>query len=100
MRRAPKCNRSLTMFGVVLLLGASASLQAQDVNSAPEVSGASQTAASLTGNFWQRLGEAYTQDWKGTAASGPAPLRRIPAAPLDATPFPSADWNYGGSPTI
>jgi hypothetical protein len=48
----------------------------------------------------QRLSEAYLQDWKGTAESGPTPARRIPPAPLDSTPFPSADWNYGGSPVI
>jgi hypothetical protein len=100
MRRVPKSNRSLTIVGAVLLLSAPAGLQAQDVNSASEASASSQPAAPLSGNFWQRLSEAYIQDWKGTAASDPAPARRIPPAPLDSTPFPAADWNYGGSPVI
>jgi hypothetical protein len=42
----------------------------------------------------------YRQDWTGTAASGPAAARRGVPSPLDSPPFPSADWSYGGSPTI
>lgn len=58
------------------------------------------TSNALSGNFWQRLGQTYMQDWKGTAPASSGPARRIPDAPLDAPPFPSADWNYGGSPII
>jgi len=29
-----------------------------------------------------------------------APVRRIPSAPFDSPPFPSADWQIGGSPII
>ena len=48
--------------------------------------------------FLRRLWQAYREDWKGEGA-GDSP-RRIPAAPLTSPPFPSADWNYGGSSTI
>jgi hypothetical protein len=51
-------------------------------------------------NFLKRLIEFYKQDWRGQAQSGPEPARRIPPAPLDSPPFPSADWNYGGAPVI
>jgi hypothetical protein len=67
----------------------------------PQASTASSVNSDmLTGNFLQRLAAAYLNDWKGASASSPAPARRIPDAPLDAPPFPSADWNYGGSPII
>ena len=54
----------------------------------------------LRGNFFERLGQFYVQDWKGTNPSGPTPARRALDAPLDSSPFPSADWGYGGSPLI
>src|ERR1700736_5560855 len=54
----------------------------------------------LKGNFLKRLIEFYKQDWKGHAQGGSEPPRRIPPAPLDSPPFPSADWNYGGAPVI
>lgn len=50
--------------------------------------------------FWNRLAQFYRDDWKGAAASGPAPPRRGLAQPLSSPPFPSSDWSYGGSPTI
>jgi hypothetical protein len=54
----------------------------------------------LKGNFLKRLLEFYRKDWKEQAQSGSEPARRIPPAPLDSPPFPSADWNYGGAPVI
>jgi hypothetical protein len=54
---------------------------------------------TLNGNFFQRLYEAYRQELQETGDGESAP-RRIPQAPLDAPPFPNADWNYGGSSTI
>ena len=54
---------------------------------------------TLNGNFFQRLYEAYKQELQQTGDGESAP-RRIPAPPLDAPPFPNADWNYGGSSTI
>ena len=53
-----------------------------------------------TNGFWARWAEFYRQDWAGTAPSGPAPARRGLTSPLNSPPYPSADWSYGGSPTI
>jgi len=54
----------------------------------------------LSGNFFQRLGQFYLQDWNGTDVTTPLPPKRGLPAPLDSPPFPSADWGYGGSPDI
>ena len=53
-----------------------------------------------TGNFFDRLAHFYAHDWNGTLPSSPTPPRRALPAPLDSSPFPSADWIYGGAPTI
>jgi hypothetical protein len=50
-------------------------------------------------NFFRRLVRAYKEDWAGTPDDTDSP-RRIPPAPLTSPPFPSADWNYGGSSVI
>ncbi len=50
--------------------------------------------------FWRRLSQAYAQDWKGTADSGPEPPRRALPSPLNSPPFPNSDWSYGGAPVI
>jgi len=50
--------------------------------------------------FLKRLSQAYVQDWRGTAPSGPEPPRRALPSPLDSPPFPNSDWSYGGSPEI
>ncbi|MGD1093625.1 MAG: TonB-dependent receptor [Bryobacteraceae bacterium] len=52
------------------------------------------------GGFLKRLSQAYAADWRGAAASGPAPPRRTLPSPLDSPPFPNSDWSYGGSPEI
>lgn len=62
-------------------------------------SDSTESTAEQRPGFFQRLFNAYKDDWKGTAES-PAPPRRLPAAPLDSPPFPNADWSYGGSPVI
>jgi hypothetical protein len=54
----------------------------------------------LKGNFFQRLIQFYKQDWAGTNPSTPLPAKRGLPAPLNSPPFPSADWIYGGAPTI
>ncbi len=59
---------------------------------------ASPSNNALTGNFFHRLVQFYKQDWAGTNPAGTATARRALAAPLDSTPFPSADWIYGGAP--
>ncbi|QMV20084.1 outer membrane beta-barrel protein [Granulicella sp. 5B5] len=57
---------------------------------------------AVSGNFFQRLGEAYHDDWFPAPAAGSAPIaeRRGYAAPLDSTPFPSPDYSVGGTPVI
>src|ERR1700757_4410587 len=57
-----------------------------------------QSSPALTGNFFERLYQAYKQELSETD-TGSSP-RRIPDAPLDAPPFPNAEWNYGGSSVI
>ncbi len=52
------------------------------------------------GGFLKRFFHAYSDDWKGTAASGPEPPRRGPPSPLNSPPFPNSDWSYGGAPDI
>jgi Putative beta-barrel porin-2, OmpL-like. bbp2 len=66
---------------------------------------APQPAASTSPNFFARLAHVYHDDWfpPPTPPSTPAPTapaRRGLPSPLDSPPFPSADWSYGGSPTI
>lgn len=75
-------------------------LQAQTVDTAQGGSSNQTASASPTTNgFFSRLTEAYRQDWNGTGNAEEAP-RRIPPPPLSSPPFPSADWNYGGSSVI
>jgi hypothetical protein len=50
--------------------------------------------------FLRRLFHAYRQDWSGTNQNQTESPRRIPSSPLTSPPFPSADWNYGGSSVI
>jgi hypothetical protein len=50
--------------------------------------------------FLKRLAQAYAQDWRGIADSGPEPARRALPSPLPSPPFPNADWSYGGSSEI
>jgi hypothetical protein len=52
------------------------------------------------GSLLHRLLKAYADDWKGTANSGPDPVRRGDPAPVEAPPFPFSDWPYGGSVVI
>jgi hypothetical protein len=72
-----------------------ASAEAQDAS--PPTS---PSLATPQGNVFERWASFYKQDWLGTAPpSTPSPRRGL-TQPLDSTPFPSADWSYGGSPTI
>jgi hypothetical protein len=61
---------------------------------------APQAPASERPGFVERWIDFYRVDWKDTASSGPAALRRGVPSPLNSPPFPSSDWSYGGSPTI
>jgi hypothetical protein len=62
-----------------------------------DLSSPASPSAVFEGNFFERLGHFYVQDWKGTAAPSITPARRVLSAPLDSSPFPSSDWGYGGS---
>ena len=71
--------------------------------SPPESSSASPASSepSLTGNFFERLFQAYHNDWTSSAASdSPQPAYRGYPAPVDGPPFPFSVWPYGGSVTI
>jgi Putative beta-barrel porin-2, OmpL-like. bbp2 len=54
--------------------------------------------------FAQRLGEAFLEQLGTPAYTPPDPnapnTRRIPPAPFDSPPFPSADWQIGGTQII
>ena len=66
---------------------------------------ASARAAETPDWFGQRLIDAFAKGLLSPAYEPPAPdasppQRRIPAAPFDSPPFPSADWQIGGTPII
>ncbi len=68
---------------------------------APATTGA--VAPPPSPDFLKRLINAYALDWHPSRvppSTEPAPPRRLYESPLDAPPFPSADWTYGGSPVI
>ncbi len=70
---------------------------------APAPSGQSPAPSSdhtLTGNFFHRLVQFYSQDWAGTNPAGPSVTKRGLPAPVDSPPFPFSDWTYGGAPDI
>src|SRR4030095_4711480 len=54
--------------------------------------------------FAQRLGEAFLEQLGTPAYTPPDPnapyTRRIPPPPFDSPPFPSGDWQIGGTPII
>ncbi len=87
---------------LVLVMSGTERSEAQQLPEAPVQAAA---AAKTEGKgFWTRLGDFYRDDWDGVAAKAaaaepPAARRGLPS-PLDSPPFPSADWSYGGSPTI
>ena len=65
------------------------------------------TAAAAENADWfgKRLFDAFADDLRSPAYEAPAPnaspqQRRIPPAPFDSPPFPSADWQIGGTPII
>ena len=85
-----------------LVLLCSIASQAQSIterSTAETDSFATNTAEGTSQGFLTRFLRAYRQDWKKGEDATNVP-RRIPPAPLSAPPFPSADWNYGGSSVI
>ncbi len=89
--------RSVVALCVVSLSGLVCRAQQADA-SAPSTP----VVAAPSGNFFERLGAAYHDDWfpSPTAVSAPAPERRGYPAPLDSVPFPSGDYSVGGTPVI
>lgn len=82
-------------------------LDAQNLRAAPSTSNSQPSDMSSNdnsnlsaGNFFQRLGHFYSNDWHGTLPLAPHVQRRMLDAPLDSPPYPSSDWGYGGSPAI
>jgi Putative beta-barrel porin-2, OmpL-like. bbp2 len=69
-------------------------------NSVATSSSPSATADRASGNFFQRLGAAYREDWAPSQPAGDSPARRGFDGPLNSPPFPSSDYSVGGSPTI
>jgi len=101
-----------TILGIVLLSGGAPSSTAQATTApAPQQNAPAQTNQQATppptppqnvaqGNFFKRLADAYKQDWKGTAPSGPTPAFRGDPAPVNGPPFPFSTWPIGGTVTI
>jgi hypothetical protein len=56
--------------------------------------------AGASSNFFQRFVKAYSDDWQGSADSGPEPKYRGYAPPVSGPPFPFGIWPYGGSVVI
>jgi len=81
----------LRLLGMLLAISSLTAARAQQPATPP-------TAPAT--NLFQRWIDFYHLDWTGAAPTTPAAPRRGPASPLDSPPFPSADWSYGGSPTI
>jgi hypothetical protein len=64
-------------------------------------------ACANAGESWigERLVGAFAEDLRTPAYAAPSPDaspsgRRIPPTPFDSPPFPSGDWQIGGSPII
>jgi hypothetical protein len=88
-------------FAMLLVLATAIPTVAQSTAQAsPKVPAPAQAAPD--GSFFDRFAKFYQDDWHPdpNAPAAAAPLRRGYPSPLDSPPFPSADWSYGGSPTI
>jgi hypothetical protein len=75
-----------------------------DAKSKEEQAKAERAEKKLHEPFAQRLGEAFLEQLGTPAYTPPEPNapnpRRIPPAPFDSPPFPSADWQIGGTQII
>jgi hypothetical protein len=89
---------AVLLISVVLLISQTQSDTSRQEDS--EKSATSERPTTENGSFVHRFINAYRRDWSGANEAGPEPPRRIPSAPLSSPPFPSADWNYGGSSVI
>jgi hypothetical protein len=75
-------------FAIVLLtLGLCAQTLPNDSTTPPGPKAPEQYAPALTGNFFERLAQAYSNDWHDVSTGPAAPYRGDPA-PVDNPPFP------------
>jgi hypothetical protein len=84
--------------------GAKTKQQQANAQSNEEQAKAARAEKKLHEPFAQRLGEAFLEQLGTPAYVPPDPNapnpRRIPPAPFDSPPFPSADWQIGGTQII
>jgi hypothetical protein len=84
--------------------GAKTKQQEAKAQSTEEQAKAARAEKKLHEPFAQRLGEAFLEQLGTPAYVPPDPnapnTRRIPPAPFDSPPFPSGDWQIGGTPII
>jgi putative OmpL-like beta-barrel porin-2 len=87
--------------------GAKAKQQQAKAQSEEERAKAARAEKKLHEPFWKRLDEAFLEQLGTPAYTPPDPnappapnTRRIPPAPFDSPPFPSADWQIGGTQII
>jgi putative OmpL-like beta-barrel porin-2 len=80
-------------------------LRLREVGIAVGIAISNATAAENQDWFGERLFDAFANDLQSPAYQASAPntpplQRRIPPPPFDSPPFPSADWQIGGTPII
>jgi putative OmpL-like beta-barrel porin-2 len=84
--------------------GAKTKQQQANAERKEEQAKAARAKKKLHEPFAQRLGEAFLEQLGTPAYVPPDPNapnpRRIPPAPFDSPPFPSGDWQIGGTPII
>jgi hypothetical protein len=94
----------LLIFGIFTLMYCNVPARCQ-TESSGGITNVSQESTSPAdtheqGGFLNRLFTAYRRDWSAHSDDGPDAPRRISSSPLTSPPYPSADWNYGGSSVI
>jgi len=90
------------LLGLAFVFSSSALSQqgTSDTTTATTDASAQEQTRLESGNFFERLGHFYIDDWTGKLPASPVIMRRALDAPLDSPPFPNADWGYGGAPDI
>ena len=84
--------------------------QAAGTNAPPMTESGTAIGSKAHAGFWRRLDEAYREQFGQPAysepaapapgAPEPAPTRRGLPAPFDSPPFPTGDWQIGGTPIV
>ncbi len=99
----PKFNRRFVhraVVGTIFFFAGLAGLAVQGQGQGQTVLPDAPKPVERSSSFFHRLATYYGEDWSGTLPSSAAPVRRLPASPLDSPPFPNADWSYSGSQEI